>query len=321
MFAAVSALGEFPSSRQVDRRRLPEQQQSSLSVTHVAAGSHQAARTVVAGDSWTPGHTCGSMLALGLSGASPSPLALAWLMRRSPVMLPIPGASTVSHLEDSIAGAAIELTDEQFRRAERHNRLSRPRHLPRPSSLKALPRSFGVGWAGWPGMAGGPVGRGFVTILRGCGGVAECAARLRVGRGGPPRSLCPGDPLPVHRGHAAPPRPAAIEPSVARRSRADAAARPMLLFPDLPGLGATRPADAGTVGGGPRGPSGATGRGSAEVRALVVAGAQPLPEAVGRRRGRRAPQATSPIGVHRPSPVVTLGFRNFLKDLLLRFFS
>ena len=46
--------------------------------------------------------------------ASPSPLALAWLMRRSPVMLPIPGASTVSHLEDSIAGAAIELTDEQF---------------------------------------------------------------------------------------------------------------------------------------------------------------------------------------------------------------
>ena len=29
-------------------------------------------------------------------------------------MLPIPGASTVSHLEDSIAGAAIELTDEQF---------------------------------------------------------------------------------------------------------------------------------------------------------------------------------------------------------------
>jgi aryl-alcohol dehydrogenase-like predicted oxidoreductase len=29
-------------------------------------------------------------------------------------MLPIPGTSTVSHLEDNIAGAAIELTDEQF---------------------------------------------------------------------------------------------------------------------------------------------------------------------------------------------------------------
>ncbi len=47
-------------------------------------------------------------------GATPSQLALAWLLRRSPVMLPIPGTSTVGHLEDNIAGAAIELTDEQF---------------------------------------------------------------------------------------------------------------------------------------------------------------------------------------------------------------
>jgi aryl-alcohol dehydrogenase-like predicted oxidoreductase len=47
-------------------------------------------------------------------GATPSQLALAWLLRRSPVMLPIPGTSTVSHLEDNVAGATIELTDEQF---------------------------------------------------------------------------------------------------------------------------------------------------------------------------------------------------------------
>ncbi|KAA1396002.1 aldo/keto reductase [Aeromicrobium ginsengisoli] len=47
-------------------------------------------------------------------GATPSQLALAWLLRRSPVVLPIPGTSTVSHLEDNIGGAAIELTDEQF---------------------------------------------------------------------------------------------------------------------------------------------------------------------------------------------------------------
>jgi aryl-alcohol dehydrogenase-like predicted oxidoreductase len=46
--------------------------------------------------------------------ATPSQLALAWLLRRSPVMVPIPGTSTISHLEDNIAGAAIELTDEQF---------------------------------------------------------------------------------------------------------------------------------------------------------------------------------------------------------------
>jgi pyridoxine 4-dehydrogenase len=47
-------------------------------------------------------------------GASPSQLALAWLLRRSPVMLPIPGTSTVAHLEDNLAAASIELTDDQF---------------------------------------------------------------------------------------------------------------------------------------------------------------------------------------------------------------
>jgi aryl-alcohol dehydrogenase-like predicted oxidoreductase len=47
-------------------------------------------------------------------GASPSQLALAWLLRRSPVMIPIPGTSSVEHLEDNLAAATIELTDEQF---------------------------------------------------------------------------------------------------------------------------------------------------------------------------------------------------------------
>jgi len=47
-------------------------------------------------------------------GASPSQLALAWLLRRSPVMLPIPGTSSVEHLEDNLEAATIELTDEQF---------------------------------------------------------------------------------------------------------------------------------------------------------------------------------------------------------------
>lgn len=47
-------------------------------------------------------------------GATPSQLALAWLLRRSPVMLPIPGTSSVDHLEQNVAGADIELTDEEF---------------------------------------------------------------------------------------------------------------------------------------------------------------------------------------------------------------
>ncbi|KQQ52729.1 aldo/keto reductase [Plantibacter sp. Leaf314] len=46
--------------------------------------------------------------------ATPSQLALAWLLKRSPVMLPIPGTSSVEHLEDNLQGATIELTDDEF---------------------------------------------------------------------------------------------------------------------------------------------------------------------------------------------------------------
>jgi pyridoxine 4-dehydrogenase len=47
-------------------------------------------------------------------GATPSQLALAWLLERSPVMLPIPGTSSVAHLEDNMAAATIELSDAEF---------------------------------------------------------------------------------------------------------------------------------------------------------------------------------------------------------------
>jgi aryl-alcohol dehydrogenase-like predicted oxidoreductase len=47
-------------------------------------------------------------------GATPSQLALAWLLHRSPVMLPIPGTSTVSHLEDNVAAAGIALSEDEY---------------------------------------------------------------------------------------------------------------------------------------------------------------------------------------------------------------
>jgi aryl-alcohol dehydrogenase-like predicted oxidoreductase len=46
--------------------------------------------------------------------ASPSQLALAWLLRRSPVILPIPGTGSVAHLEENVAAAELSLTDEEF---------------------------------------------------------------------------------------------------------------------------------------------------------------------------------------------------------------
>jgi pyridoxine 4-dehydrogenase len=44
----------------------------------------------------------------------PGQLALAWILKRSPVMLPIPGTSKVAHLEENVAAAAIDLSDEEF---------------------------------------------------------------------------------------------------------------------------------------------------------------------------------------------------------------
>jgi pyridoxine 4-dehydrogenase len=46
--------------------------------------------------------------------ATPGQIALAWLLRRSPVMLPIPGTSSVVHLEENVGAAGVELTDEEF---------------------------------------------------------------------------------------------------------------------------------------------------------------------------------------------------------------
>ncbi|MEH3053275.1 MAG: aldo/keto reductase [Patulibacter minatonensis] len=47
-------------------------------------------------------------------GATPAQLSLAWLLKRSPVILPIPGTSKVAHLEQNVAAAEIDLTDDEF---------------------------------------------------------------------------------------------------------------------------------------------------------------------------------------------------------------
>jgi pyridoxine 4-dehydrogenase len=47
-------------------------------------------------------------------GVSASQLALAWLLHRSPVMLPIPGTASVAHLEDNVAAAGITLPEQEY---------------------------------------------------------------------------------------------------------------------------------------------------------------------------------------------------------------
>lgn len=53
---------------------------------------------------------------------SPGAIALAWLLKRSPVMLPIPGTSKVKHLEENVAAAEINLSDEDFNFLDREGR-------------------------------------------------------------------------------------------------------------------------------------------------------------------------------------------------------
>jgi len=48
-------------------------------------------------------------------GATSSQISLAWLLQRSPAMLPIPGTSSIAHLEENLAAASIRLTSDEFR--------------------------------------------------------------------------------------------------------------------------------------------------------------------------------------------------------------
>ncbi len=51
--------------------------------------------------------------------ATPAQIALAWLLQKSPMMLPIPGTSTVKHLDENCAAAAVHLTDAQIRELDK----------------------------------------------------------------------------------------------------------------------------------------------------------------------------------------------------------
>jgi pyridoxine 4-dehydrogenase len=50
---------------------------------------------------------------------SPTQVALAWLLQRSPILLPIPGTSSIEHLEQNVAAAALRLTKEEFEELSR----------------------------------------------------------------------------------------------------------------------------------------------------------------------------------------------------------
>lgn len=55
-------------------------------------------------------------------GVTTGAIALAWLLKRSRVVLPIPGTGSVDHLVENVAGAGVKLTDEQFQELDRQGR-------------------------------------------------------------------------------------------------------------------------------------------------------------------------------------------------------
>jgi aryl-alcohol dehydrogenase-like predicted oxidoreductase len=57
--------------------------------------------------------------------AAPSQIAVAWVLKRSSIMLPIPGTSKVPHLEENVAAVDIQLSDEEFAALDRAGRNER----------------------------------------------------------------------------------------------------------------------------------------------------------------------------------------------------
>ena len=72
------------------------------------------------GDLARPGGTLDKLAKA--KGATPGQVALAWLLKRSPVMLPIPGTSKVAHLEENAKAASLTLTDAEFAALDRKRR-------------------------------------------------------------------------------------------------------------------------------------------------------------------------------------------------------
>ena len=62
------------------------------------------------------------LLTFVLLGALATVGALAWLLKRSPVMLPIPGTGKVAHLEENVGASSIKLSDDEFATLDRAGR-------------------------------------------------------------------------------------------------------------------------------------------------------------------------------------------------------
>lgn len=73
---------------------------------------------------WRPVHPAASVDTAEIAAvaaeldATAAQIALAWLLARSPVVLPIPGTASIAHLEENVAAGGLRLSDEQWRRLD-----------------------------------------------------------------------------------------------------------------------------------------------------------------------------------------------------------
>ena len=71
------------------------------------------------GDPVRPGLRDAAAKAAAAHGATPTQVAIAWLLQRAPVMVPIPGTGRVSHLEENVQAAGLRLSAEEYRALDR----------------------------------------------------------------------------------------------------------------------------------------------------------------------------------------------------------
>ncbi len=121
--AGLSEVGveEIEAARKVFPVATVQNRYNLVARTHEAVLEYCAANAIgfipfsplAAGNLAKPGTALDALVQK--ANATPSQIALAWVLKRSPVMLPIPGTSTVDHLEDNLRAAGIELSDQDFR--------------------------------------------------------------------------------------------------------------------------------------------------------------------------------------------------------------
>lgn len=110
----IKAASAYFKVTTVQNRYNPTSRQSEAVLEYCEANNIGFIPWAPLGGSGDASHSAALEKIAAKHNAKPGQIALAWLLKRSPVIIPIPGTSKVKHLEENVAAAAITLSDEDF---------------------------------------------------------------------------------------------------------------------------------------------------------------------------------------------------------------